>query len=201
MKLTFTLLSSFSIWWTEHSTIEQVLWVTAVLATILLAVQAVIGFGGGDHDDAFGNVEEASDADTGIDYQFITVKNLLAFFAMFGWAGLGAYSSTQNSVTSLIVALVAGLVTMFFMAWIFKQMNKLQSNGTIDLKTAVGKGAEVYLKIPANRSGKGKVHVTIQSSLRELDAITDDTADINTGDMVFIKEVLASDLLIVAKHN
>ncbi|MNY56885.1 hypothetical protein D3C86_1930100 [compost metagenome] len=120
---------------------------------------------------------------------------------MFGWSGLGVYSSTHNPVTSLVVALVAGLITMFLMAWIFKQMNKLQVDGTMDIKTAIGKGAEVYLKIPANRSGKGKVHVTIQSSLRELDAITDDATDINTGDMVFIKEVLASDLLIVAKHN
>ncbi|AFD06085.1 hypothetical protein [Solitalea canadensis] len=199
--MTFTLLSAFNGWWTSHTTIEQVLWITAVLATILLAVQALIGFGGGDHDDAFGHVEEASAADSGIDYQFITVKNLLAFFAMFGWSGLGVYSSTHNPVTSLVVALVAGLITMFLMAWIFKQMNKLQVDGTMDIKTAIGKGAEVYLKIPANRSGKGKVHVTIQSSLRELDAITDDATDINTGDMVFIKEVLASDLLIVAKHN
>ena len=58
------------------------------------------------------------------------------------------------------------------MATLFYYLGKLQSSGTLKLKNALNQVGEVYLTIGANRSKIGKVSITVQGTLRELEALT-----------------------------
>ena len=195
------LLSSFDAWWLSKTSLEQILWGTAIIATVLLAIQTIIGLFGGDHHSAFGHADDAVGHDHGMHTQFFTVKNLLAFFTMFGWVGLGAFSSTHNIAYTLLAATGAGVITMLLMAWLFKQISRLQYDGTTELKNAVGQTAKVYLNVPGNRAGTGKVHVVVQSVLKELDAITDDKDALSTGSNVKVIAIITDDTLLVTKNN
>ena len=65
----------------------------------------------------------------------------------------------------------------------------------MQIKNAVGQKAEVYLTIPANRSGTGKVNINLDGTLRELEAISDE--EIKTGSIVTVCEILNNSILIV----
>ena len=58
------------------------------------------------------------------------------------------------------------------------------------MDNAIDKTGEVYLRIPEERKGIGKVQVTIQGSLRELDALTDDETEIPTGSLIQVLEIM-----------
>ena len=56
---------------------------------------------------------------------------------------------------------------------LMRAMLKLQSNGAFQPEKLVGKSATVYVSIPAERSGRGKITLTAQGKFMELDAMTD----------------------------
>ena len=56
----------------------------------------------------------------------------------------------------------------------FKWLAGMQQSGNIDVyKSAVGCQGKVYLTIPGERKGTGKVQIVINESVREYDAVTD----------------------------
>jgi hypothetical protein len=86
---------------------------------------------------------------------------------------------------------------MFIMAGLMYMLSKATADGTMKFSKAIGNAGEVYLTIPSNRGSVGKVQVTVQGSLRTLDAITDDEQDIPTGKMITVKDVINSNILLV----
>ena len=82
--------------------------------------------------------------------------------------------------------------------YIFYLMSKMEQSGNIDTASAVGCKGNVYLKIPAARSGEGKVQITIQGAIREYDAVTNGE-ELPTGTPVVITQVLNENVLIAAK--
>ena len=96
------------------------------------------------------------------------------------------------------ISLILGTIMMLFTAWIFFMLLKLQSSGTMNMENAIGKEAEVYLTIPAKKSGNGKVQMIIQGGYKTLDAVTEDTEDIKTGSFVEVIEVV-NDILVVRR--
>ena len=67
----------------------------------------------------------------------------------------------------------------------------------MEIKNAMDQVGETYLYIPAKRGGMGKVHVKVQGTLRELQALTDDVADIPTGKVIKVTGVLNNNILLV----
>jgi membrane protein implicated in regulation of membrane protease activity len=137
------------------------------------------------------------EADTGIAFQFFTLKNLVAFFSIFGWTGIACIDSGLSETTSLIIALIAGLIMMTVMASIFYFLGKANADGTLKMKNAVGGVGEVYMNIKNKRGGIGKVQIKIQGSLRTLDAMTDDDQDIPTGKIITVTSVVNDSILVV----
>ena len=132
-----------------------------------------------------------------MDYQFFTIKNMIAFFTMFGWAGLAAYKSGMNNAMVIVVALVAGSLLVLVMYFLMRQSSRLRHSGTLQMKNAVNKIGETYLRIPAKRGGMGKIHVQVQGRVMELDAMTDDHEDISTGRPVQVVNILNNQILLV----
>ncbi|HYC29593.1 MAG TPA: hypothetical protein VEB42_12260, partial [Chitinophagaceae bacterium] len=80
-----------SSWWQSLASFEKILWAIAIVFSLLFLVQAIISAGSGDEGSASGDADNAIGHDDGIDYQFFTIKNFIAFFTMFGWVGIAAY--------------------------------------------------------------------------------------------------------------
>jgi len=137
--------------------------------------------------------------DGGVGFQFFTFKNLIAFFTIFGWTGVVCNDYSLSNGITLIIATIAGLAMMVATSSLFFFMHRLAESGTLQMKNALGVIGEVYLPIGASRSKTGKVQLKVQGSLRELEALTDETEDLKTGAVVKVTEIISTELLLVEK--
>ena len=159
-------------------------------------ITIIMSFAGGDTDD-FGDVDADIDGDTGIGFQFITFKNLVAFFTLFGWSGIACIDAGLSKPLTVTLSVACGLLMMTIMAAMFYYMNKLNDSGTLNFKNAINAVGEVYLTVGAKRSSIGKAHVRIQGALRELEALTDAESDLKSGTVIKVKNVTENGILII----
>jgi len=133
----------------------------------------------------------------GLPFQLFTIRGIIGFFLVFGWSGFLLSKNNVHPILTFILAFVFGAITLVLVALIYSLALKLETDGTTKLKNAIGKEAEVYLPIPANNTGYGKIHVVISGALREVDAITYGEA-LTTGEVVRVVQVL-NDKVVVEK--
>lgn len=189
-------------WWSSLTGLQQVYWGIAIPFTIIFLILLAISiFTGVDSDMPDGDVDADIDGDHGIGFQFITLKNIIGFFTIFAWSGLVCIDAGLGTVATVFVSSISGLIMMVIMATLFYFMSKLQGSGTLIVSRAKNGIGEVYLTIPGNRKGMGKVQIKIQGTLRELEAITDQEEDIPTGAMVTVKDVVNDEILLVTSNN
>ncbi len=187
-------------WWAALAGIEQVFYGFAIVGSTVFVVSLlgqVFGLFGGDMD-AECDVD-AGEADAGV-LKLFSVKSLVAFFTMFGWTGVVMLAA--NPDVSLVLVFVsafgAGTGTGAAVAYMLSKLTGLQASGNITLKNAVGELGDVYLRIPENFSGAGKITLTLQGRFRELNAYTHGKAlerktrvvviDVNGEDYVVVDE-------------
>ena len=183
--------------WEALSSIERIFWFVAIHSTLIMIIQLVLTFVGGDSDtDTVGD----SDLDTGEGLQFFTFKNLVAFFTIFSWVGLGCLKTDLHIGFVFLISFFSGLLMMFIMSGLFYLISKMASNGTMNIQNAIGKTGEVYLTIPASKKGLGKVSLIVQGSLRELNALTNDQEDIKTGELIVVTHI-ENNILIVKRFQ
>ncbi len=183
-------------WFSALTFLEKFYWIVAVLGSGIFLILLVMTLVGGDIDD-LGDVDAEIDGDTGIDFQFLSFKNLVGFFTIFGWSGIACLEGGMSTGLTLVISTFCGLVMMTIMASLFYFLSKMQSSGTLDLKNAQNQIGEVYMNIGAKRSTIGKVSITVQGSLRELSAITDGEENLVQGNVVEVKEVTDNGILVV----
>jgi membrane protein implicated in regulation of membrane protease activity len=192
--------SDFSTWWAALTFFHKIYWIIALPFSLIFVIQLVMSFFIGDTDhDMSGHADVSVDHDTGIPFQFITLKNLVAFFTILGWSGLACLNASLGHWETILISVAAGLLMMVIMASIFYFMSKLTESGNMNIENALNKTGTAYLPIPAARTGMGKVQLKVQSSTHELDAITDDTEDIKTGTSVIVTEILGNHVLLVKR--
>lgn len=191
------MLANISTWWAEIDTLLKIFWCIAVPFSILFVIQVILTFFIGDVDGsaADGHADVSVDHDAGIEFQFLSIKNLIAFFTIFGWTGIVCLNGNLNSIVSAIIATLSGLLMMVIMATLMYYMGKLTESGTLNLNNAKGKTGTVYLTIPAKRSGMGQVQIKVQG-FQTLDAMTDGDS-IPTGSIVEVMEIINNDILLV----
>ena len=88
----------------------------------------------------------------------------------------------------------AAFVMMFF--YIVKQTRKLEHNGVFNIEACMDKTVDVYLRIPAGRSGRGKVQISINGSVHEVDAMTDGEM-IASGQKAIVKGIIDGSTVLV----
>ena len=189
-------MTNYTEWWEGLSLALKIYWGIAIPCTLLFLLQLVLTFFGGDH-----VTDDTPDAevqgDTGIHFQFLTVKNLITFLTIFSWTGIACLDSGLSELLSFIIAFISGLLMMLLMATIFYYLSKANADGTMKISKALGSIGQVYLIIAKNRGATGQVQIKVQGSLRTLDAITDDEEDIPTGTMVTVKSIVSNNILLV----
>ena len=126
-----------------------------------------------------------------------TVRGVVAFLVLFGWGGLCLCQVGMPGFLAGFLAVPIGFAGMVGIALAVRQAVRLQYDGTLDLRNAVGLAGQVYLTVPPARTGEGKVMVTVQEQLRELDARTDSTQPIPTGSAVRVTGLAGRDILLV----
>jgi len=192
-------LLGISSWWLSLEVFDKILWGIAIPFSVLFFIQTLYSAIGGDPDDpsAIGSADEYIGDDVGIGHQFFTIKNLIAFFTMFGWVGIAAHNGGVSKGLTIILAMLAGLSMVLIMVFLLRNVNKLKHSGTMRIQNAMNKVCETYLFIPPKRLGLGKVHIRIQGSLHELDAMTDDETQIPTGKIVKVTGIVNDQILLV----
>ena len=187
-------------WWTAMSSLEHVYWIIAISASVVLAVQLVLVFVSG-FDMNMGSDMAAHHGDS-LDlphFEILTIRNIVAFFAVFGWVGLALHNAGASTAVTILVSFACGLVMMVIMASMLLGLARLQTSGSLDVTTAAGQPAQTYLTIPAARNGIGKIEVIIQGKKVEMDAITDDLEPITTGSSVQVSQVINNKALVERK--
>lgn len=187
-------------WFQELTSFQKTYWIITGFSTLIFLFVLVSTFIGADTDD-IGDVDAEIDADTGAGFQFFTLKNLVAFFTIFGWSGIASMDAGNAISVTIIISLACGLAMMFVMAAMFYYISKLTSSGTLKMENAVNAIGEVYLTVGANRSKIGKVQIKVQGALRELEALTDFTEDLKQGKVIKVKEVTNNGILIIEPQN
>lgn len=187
-------------WFSNLEFFPKIYWSIALVGSLIFVITIILTFVGGDADD-IGDVDAEIDGDTGIGFQFITFKNLVGFFTIFGWSGIACIDAGLSKPITIVVSIVCGLIMMSIMAAMFFYMRKLNDSGTLDFKNAKDAVGEVYLTIGANRSKMGKAHVRIQGALRELEALTDSDIELKSGTVIKVKSVTENGILIVEPLN
>ena len=183
-------------WFTNLDWFDKIFWIVALIGSGLFIIMMLVTFiTGGAEVDIDGDVD--MDADGG--FSFFTIKNLIAFFTIFGWSGIAGIDNDLSKSWVIIIATICGLIMMFIMAGLFYLISKLHDSGTLELKNAVGNIGEVYLTIGGGQTSIGKVTVRIQGALRELEALTNDEADLKTGSVIEVIDVTDNGILIVRK--
>lgn len=186
-------------WFSELPLFDKFYWVIAIAGSVAFVILLAMTLFGGDVDDA-GDVDADVDGDTGIGFQFLSLKNLVGFFTIFGWVGISCIAYDTAKPITIGVSVVAGLMMMFAMAWLFYSLSKMTHDGSLKLKNAVGGTGEVYLTVGAQRSRVGKIQINVQGHLRELEAITDSSTDLVQGDVVRVSDITSNGMLVVSKH-
>lgn len=180
--------------------LQRFFWVIACCASLVFIIQTImtfIGLGADTDVDAGpmdGGVDSVEDGELSGVFSF---RNLINFLLGYGWAGVLFYDSIEKRVLLQIVAIAVGLVFVLAFVFMFRQVMKLSHDGSFKMIEAVGLTADVYLRIPASRSGRGKIQVSVKGSVHEVDAVTDRGEEIPTGGQVKIVKVLGDDLFLV----
>ncbi len=185
-------------WWTSLSTAMQVLWAITLSASLIFVIQTVMTFLGlGDHDADFDLDTSDGSFDADPSMNLLTFRNLVNFCMGFGWTAVLMHEKIQSNALLIIVSVIVGILLVTVVMWIFKWLSGMQQTGNIDVhKSAVGCEGKVYLTIPGERKGEGKVQNTINNAVREYDAVTDGET-IPTGKAIKVTEVINDYTLLV----
>lgn len=194
-------MEDLSTWWFALNGLEKIYWALAIPSTLLFLIQLVTTFLVGDFDSDVPDADLEVEGDGGIGFQFFTFKNMVAFFMLFSWTGIACLDSGYSMLTTIIVSLLSGLAMMTVMATLFYYLSKLHQSGTLKIDRAVGKIGETYLRIPGKRGGFGKIQLTLQGSVHEFDALTDQEEDIPTGTIIQIIEVIDNSKMLVTTNS
>jgi membrane protein implicated in regulation of membrane protease activity len=180
--------------------LQKFFWTIACCASLVFIIQTIMTFVGlgTDADVDAGPMDGSVDSmEDGALSGVFSFRNLVNFLLGYGWAGVLLHDSIEKGWLLQLIAIAVGLVFVLAFVFMFRQVMKLSHDGSFKMEEAVGLNADVYLRIPAARTGRGKVQVSVKGSIHEIDAMTDNDTEIATGGQVQIVEVLGDDLLLV----
>lgn len=175
----------------------QVFWVCAAAGTVIFVVQMVLTLIGMDSSDMDVDFDGADTMDLGGGISLFSIKNFVNFLVGFGWAGVCLGGAIENKWLLCFVAVLVGVAFVLMFFFIKKQTKKLEHNGAFRIEDSLGKSVDVYLRIPAGKSGKGKVQVSLNGSVQEISAMTEGES-IASGQKVKVVSVVDRSTVLVA---
>lgn len=173
-------------------------WYIAIPVSLIFTIQTILTFIGIDSADGID-----ADFDGNLDhpdapFQLFSFRNLINFLLGLSWTGISFYSIITNKPLLIITAVLVGIgfIILFFL--IIKQIQKLAEDNTFKIESTLKKNASVYLRIPANKTGAGKIQISINGSFREIDAVTNGES-IESGSSVIIVSIETQNIVLVER--
>lgn len=191
-------------WWTSLDLFMKILWCIAIASSLIFIIETVLTFIGADvemdMDTDFDVPDGGFEGDPSMN--LYTFRNLVNFLLGMSWTAILLQEQIASKALLMIIAFVVGALLVFAVMMLFKGLSKMQQSGNIDVyKSAIGCNGKVYLTVPAERKGTGKVQININNSVREYDALTDSEDDLKTGTSIKVTEVLDTNTLLVEEIN
>lgn len=178
-------------------------------ATIMLLqfVLQLVGIGDFDHGDASLDLEMDTHVDAdGVEhghsefFKLLSLRTLVAGCAFFGITGLLFDSLGVGAIPVFLLAGAVGLGAMVIVAWLMSVLAGLHAEGNLDVQDAMGRLGTVYLSVPGDKTGQGKVTVSLQERSLEFDAFTNDR-ELKTGESVLVIDVVDDHTLEVVSAS
>lgn len=187
-------------WWTTLDLFMKILWCIAIASSLIFIVETVLTFIGADVDfdaDAdFDMPDGTFEGDPSMN--LYTFRNLVNFLLGMSWTAILLKDQIASKALLMVIAFVAGAILVATVMLMFKWLSKMQQSGNIDvMRDAEGCNGKVYLTVPAERAGTGKVQITINGAVREYDAVTDSEQDLKTGKAIKVVEAIDNSTLLV----
>ncbi len=150
---------------------------------------------GGDAD-VDGDAGDAAHHDTTWMAGVLSFRTLVAAATFFGLAGMAARGAGFSQPGQVGIALAAGVGAMYGVYYLMRSIYRLKADGTVRVGHTVGRQGTVYLRIPGQKAGSGKVQLSVQKRTMEYLAMTSGEA-LPTGTKVTVVDVITSDTVEV----
>ena len=210
-------------WWNSLEPAMKVLWAVTLSASLVFVIQTVMTFLGaaGDSDfdintdvdasapgdladgsvDVGGGPDASETGHLGSGMNLLTFRNFVNFLIGFGWTAILLKDSVPSTGLRMLIAIAVGIVLVVLVMLLFKWLTDMQESGNINVyKSAVGCEGTVYLTIPGERAGEGKIQITINNAVREYAAVTDGPT-LKTGLRIRVVEVVSANTMLVEEIN
>lgn len=128
----------------------------------------------------------------------ITFRTMVAAITFFGLSGMAAHSAEVSPINQVLIGLACGIGAMYAVHWLMSLMYRLGEDNTVRINRAVGREGMVYLPVPADKAGPGKVQLRLQGRMMECEAITAEPDNLPTGARVVVVGVVGGHVLEVA---
>jgi hypothetical protein len=173
-------------------------WYIALPTSVIFIVQVIMTFLGADgadgiHPDFDSNLDGAD-----APFQLFSLRNLINFLLGFSWTGISFYNIISSGPLLIFISLAVGAFFVYLFFLIIRQIQKLAEDNSFKVANTLNKTAEVYLAIPGNKNGKGKIMISVKGSFHELDAMTEQDK-IASGAVVKVVRIESDNILIVEK--
>ena len=182
------ILETMTMWAWAHA-------VTGGVATLIFLVQT------------FGSAENDSDTDSDAGlhtdgdglYEYLSVRNFVAFFMGYGWVTFVALLVGFGRGTASLCGVASGVLFVMGSLFIVRSFMRLHEDGSIRLEDLVGRNASVYIAI--GESSPGKVMVDTKHGRVELPARTKDASKLPAGQWVTIVGASGGVLWVTASES
>ena len=187
----------------ENLSFDYVLWIIAAPATVVYSAQVVMSLMGLDGDDGLdaeldGDMD-VEDGDASGSFPVFTIKNALAFLVGLGWGGLALLDSGYSETMTILLGSLIGLGFAILQTSLFYLMYKFNAPNKPEISSAIGLNAKVYLKVPKNADGYGKIQLTHNDTLKTVNALTYEPNTIGKGRLVTVINVEGDTLVVEPK--
>ena len=183
---------------------DRIYLVCVVFGGTLWVSLFVLSLFGGDHGadsgDGFDAHAGGGGGHAGHDFPWLmglfSIRSLITGITFFGIGGLAGTYNNVPPLQSFGMAAICGLATMALTAAAVRLLAHTTHDGTLHIRNAVGKVGTVYLRIPGNSGGRGKVTVKVQERLVEFQAVCQGP-ELPTGAQVVVVNVVGPDTVEV----
>ena len=170
--------------------------ICAVAGGTVFVLQLILTLlGGGDHDVGGHDGTSVVDHDAHF-WGIFGLRAIVAGVTAFGLGGMLVKSVGGATIISAPVAIGSFFAAALLVAGLLRTMGRFSADGTAHIEQAVGRPGVVYVNIPGDKQGPGKVHLQLQNRTVEVEAITYGNA-LETGTRVVVTSVIGSNMVEV----
>ena len=206
-------------WWDSLDSTVKILYFIAIPSTLVFIIQTVMAFLGGMEGgegiaasdtsglDLDGGLPDAMDID---DVQFgdggnpadfsimrmFTLQGVITFLMVTGWSSIASISAGAAPGMSILLGVVLGVAAMYAVTKLIHASRRLTENGTLDVRNAIGCSGKVYIPIPAQGKGEGKITLYVQGRYAECDAVNMGEETLRTGTSVRVVDMRNGGLVV-----